>query len=421
MATKENCESLGGESCTAKLDSIPLREPTLTLTGQCCPPAVDRDMWLEVHGYTLPASFPVVRAQRGKDEWCTTSATVPLCCCLTSKLPLVTERTRNEAALAKQTANYTSTIQEVVAVLKNLRVMAPDTGELTLLLGSFETREADPLLEALHVCSKTGRSTDTIMSNVGFMSASQLMPKTDSGSTKKKPKVTLTLGKPRTHAPIALSLTAIKASTQLPSPPPTVTSNNISIFDSMSRSAASSLSAGYDDASSKPPSDLRRESEEGETKQPVKRKATSITPATSKVSSSTPTTEKASAPAPPTKKARTSTSSSKADSVKSKESAEDRARRKAREKSSTSSSSSRKSVRAPWAADFASAFSAVVSSEVIESAAAFRRTILKDDEAAAAADKKSKHTSKEAATTSTKVNDTGRSVKATKKTAQRYL
>ena len=157
------------------------------------------------------------------------TATLPLCCCLTSDLLPVNLRSRDEASKLKLSQEQTASIQEVLAILKGVRIVAPSTksgGALIPLLHSFEARDSDPLLQAIDpFASKRIASSETISADAGFQKASALAgaetgeDATDAAAKKRKFAVKLSIPTKRARGDGSnneLSLAFVKSTTQLP-------------------------------------------------------------------------------------------------------------------------------------------------------------------------------------------------------------
>jgi len=172
-------------------------------------------------------------------------STYPLCCCLSGSLTEVNLRSRDEAAKQRLQQERAAALQEMLAILKGVRVMAPSTGTIGPLLRSFEQRDADPLLQLLS--GKTA-AVDTISSGVGFQKASSLAStatadQSAASGKKRKPLIALTIPRSK-KARVAegstgdnattggdngtgstLSLAFVKSTTQLPAPTVTAPSS----------------------------------------------------------------------------------------------------------------------------------------------------------------------------------------------------
>lgn len=274
--------------------------------------------------------------------------------------------------------DQTASIQEVLAILKGVRIVAPSSsastgGSLINLLHSFEAHETDPLLQAIDpFASKRISSSETISADTGFQKASALAAAAagedagDVAGKKRKFAVKLSIPQKRSRAEGAsneLSLAFVKSTTQLPTVAPVNFGSAWDAPKTAPAAAAASSSSKHDDDTEMQPAAAEKV---------AKKKATGS-------SAATPTPKMASAVklASASSKSVASSSSSKiaATATKAikkpkKETEAERAARKAREKAEKAAekAAAKAALKAAskkrtggWAADFQEAFAQAAS------------------------------------------------------------
>jgi hypothetical protein len=297
---------------------------------------------------------------------------------------------RDEAALAKLSQEQASIVDELMLVLKSLRLITPSSappgGQMQPFLTHFEQQECGALLQALNPSSagKSGVADVTISSDIGFQKASGLAGTSADGGASSGAATAAGRGTKRRFKPLTipaskktaatasehLSLAFVKSQTVVPAPSMSMSSFDNPFFGSSITSAAPTkeeekrgLSGDREEEAGKPP--------------PAKRAKT--TSAVTTATSAKPASSMAAAKATSSINA---ASSSNKGSKAAKETEGHRAARKEREKNekaaaksaaklaakmaaaSSSSSSSKKtkklksssSASAGWEADFAAAF-----------------------------------------------------------------
>jgi hypothetical protein len=149
------------------------------------------------------------------------TANYPLCCCLTSTLIPTVIRSRDDTLTQKLKQEQNEIIQEMLAILKAIRLLSPSTGALVPFIHQIQQQECAELMQVLNPYMQVkGSSTACINTDMGFQPASSLACVTHIHSTNKKQRIELTIpsssNRKHTDATNGVSLAFIKSQIQVP-------------------------------------------------------------------------------------------------------------------------------------------------------------------------------------------------------------